>query len=75
MIRLELLACTLIPAVLGGVLVIIGMYCIYQSTGTTNAAVWIGGTIGVCTGILCASLSCIAYPLMRIVELNGNRTQ
>ena len=73
--KLERLSCTLIPAVLGGLLVIIGMYFIYHSAGTTNAAAWIAGTIGVCTGILCASLSCIAYPLVRLVELNGNRTK
>ncbi len=73
--KLERLACVLVPAVLGGSLVIIGMLFISATAGTCNTAGWITGTIGVCTGILCACLSCIAYPLVRLVESNGNRSK
>ena len=75
MSKFERIVCVVGPNILGVLLVIIGKHVISQAAATSSPTAGVMGAMLICTGILCAALSCIAYPLVTLVKLNSNQNK
>lgn len=65
--KFERIVCVAVPNILGVFLVIIGKRVIGQAVAISSPSptVTMMGVMLICTGILCVSLSCIAYAIVR----------
>ena len=66
MSKFERIVCGAVPTIMGVILVILGKRVIAQAVATTiDPTVVMMGEMLICTGLICVSLSCIAYALVR----------
>lgn len=73
MTKLEGFVCVAVPNIVGIVLAFAGKHVLGQAAAASSPALATASAILICTGALCVLLSCISYPLVKLVNLLGRQ--